>query len=104
MPENGGTPKYAPCGIDRTISPHQWGCARYEPQFTIHSPVSPSYVETVVNSRSAYIQVQVDKGNDHPIAGYSESDEIDTTGEILGPGKRKFRINIHGDGYRTVTL
>jgi phage tail sheath protein FI len=68
------------------------------------NPFSPSYVENVVNSRSRHIHVEVLKENLQWDAGYSESGEIEINGDILNDGQRKFRINIHGDGYRTIDL
>ena len=68
------------------------------------NPASPDYVETVVNSRSKYIRIEVNNANSNQIAGYSESGEITLNGDLIGSNQRKFRINIHGDGYRTVDL
>ncbi|NIN68746.1 MAG: hypothetical protein GTO63_29480, partial [Anaerolineae bacterium] len=68
------------------------------------NPFSPSYVENVVNSSSRHIRVEVLEENLQWDAGYSESGEIEINGEILNGVQRKFRINIHGDGYRTIDL
>jgi phage tail sheath protein FI len=68
------------------------------------NPASPSFVENVINSQSLNIRVKVQE-NSHVIAGYSESGEIDITKDsLLEPGQREFFINIHGDGYKKVTL
>ncbi len=68
------------------------------------NPSSPNYVETAVNSRSKNIRIDVNKVNSNTINGYSESGEITLGGDLLGADQRKFRINIHGDGYQTVDL
>ena len=68
------------------------------------NPASPNYVETVINSGSKYIQITINTTNSNQINGYSESGEIPLNGNLLGDNQRKFRINIHGDGYRTVDL
>ncbi|MGD9161905.1 MAG: phage tail sheath subtilisin-like domain-containing protein, partial [Desulfobacteraceae bacterium] len=68
------------------------------------NPASPDYVETVVNSTSKYIQVTVNTANSNDEPGYSESGAITLGGDLLGANQRKFRINIHNDGYRTVDL
>lgn len=67
-------------------------------------PASPDYVKTVINSRSNYLSVSVNVANSNQIAGYSESGEITLVGNLLGPNQNKFRINLHGDGFRTVDL
>lgn len=69
------------------------------------NPLSPSYVETVVNSVSKCIHITVvDTTNGNQIPGYSESGEITLNGDLLGANQRKFRCNIHGDGYRIIDL
>jgi phage tail sheath protein FI len=68
------------------------------------NPVSPDYVENAVNPRSKYIHIEVNTENDNVQAGYSESAAITLGGALLADGQRKFRINIHGDGFRTVDL
>lgn len=68
------------------------------------NPASPDYVETVINSSSKYIRISVNTANSNDVPGYSESGEITLNGDLLGENQRKFRINIHGDGYRTVDL
>ncbi|HET7461535.1 MAG TPA: phage tail sheath C-terminal domain-containing protein [Longimicrobium sp.] len=69
------------------------------------NPADPAYVETVVNSRSVYVRVAVNTGNTNQIKGYSESAVIDVNGAaLLGVNHRDFRININGDGFRTVDL
>lgn len=68
-------------------------------------PVSPEYVANVVNSRSKNIRIAVNTANSNDQAGYSEGAGITVDGSpLLGENQRKFRINLHGDGYRTVDL
>jgi len=69
-------------------------------------PKSANYVQTVVNSRSKFIRITVNPGNTNKIAGYSDGGEItiDGTSNLLGPGQRKFLINMHKEGFRTVDL
>ncbi|MBI5559231.1 MAG: phage tail sheath subtilisin-like domain-containing protein [Deltaproteobacteria bacterium] len=68
------------------------------------NPASPDYVETVINTASKHITVTVNTANSNQIAGYSQSAPITLGGDLLGVNQRKFRINIHNDGYRTVDL
>ena len=68
------------------------------------NPASPDYVETVVNSRSKNIRVTVNAANTNNEAGYSESGEITLGSDLLDTDQRRFRVNIHSDGYRTVDL
>lgn len=68
------------------------------------NPASPNYVETVINSGSKYIRIAANTANSNDEPGYSESGEITLNGDLLGENQRKFRINIHGDGYRTVDM
>ncbi|MEW6519567.1 MAG: phage tail sheath subtilisin-like domain-containing protein [Thermodesulfobacteriota bacterium] len=68
------------------------------------NPASPEFVETVINTSSKYITVTVNTANSNQIAGYSQSAPITLGGALLGANQRKFRINIHNDGYRTVDL
>jgi phage tail sheath protein FI len=67
-------------------------------------PSSPSYVETAVNGGSRHIRVKVLEDKLEWDAGYSEGGEIEINGDILKAAERKFRINIHDDGYRTIDL
>jgi phage tail sheath protein FI len=67
-------------------------------------PASPAYIESVVNAGSNYIRVTANKANTNQVAGFSESGAIDLTGEILGANQRKFRMNMHGEGFREVDL
>jgi phage tail sheath protein FI len=67
-------------------------------------PASPDYVESAVNPRSKYIHIDVNTANSNQQEGYSESAEITLGGDLLAENQRKFRINIHGDGFRTVDL
>lgn len=73
------------------------------PNLTLN-PASPDYAETVINPGSKFIRVEVSKQNDNQIAGYSEGDEIIVNGNLLTPNQRRFQINIHSDGIRTVDL
>lgn len=68
-------------------------------------PSDPSYVETVVNSLSVHLRVAVNTGNTSQLNGFSESAEIIVDGaDLLGANQRQFRINVNGDGFRTVDL
>lgn len=67
-------------------------------------PNDANFVESVVNSSSIYIRIQINTINDNDIPGYSEGDDITAVGDILGANQRQFRINLHGDGVRTVDL
>ena len=68
-------------------------------------PDEPGYVETVVNSLSVYVRVAVNTASTSQLNGYSESAEIIVDGaDLLGANQRQFRININGDGFRTVDL
>jgi phage tail sheath protein FI len=69
-------------------------------------PESADYVQTVVNSRSKFIRISVNSQNPNQIKGYSEGKEITVDGsDLLGSAKqRKFLINMHGEGLRTVDL
>ncbi len=68
-------------------------------------PASPSYVESVVNSLSTYLRVAVNTANTGQLNGFSESAEIVVDGsDLLGANQRQFRINMNGDGFRTVDL
>ncbi|NNG15169.1 MAG: hypothetical protein HKM89_01725, partial [Gemmatimonadales bacterium] len=69
------------------------------------NPGDPNYVESVVNSGSTYVRVSVNTANSNQLNGFSESAEIIVDGNpLLGANQRQFRININGDGYRTVDL
>ncbi len=68
------------------------------------NPASPNYVETVINSASKFIRIAVNTANSNDEPGYSESAGITLSGDLLGENQRKFRINVHGDGYRVVDL
>ncbi|NIM18426.1 MAG: hypothetical protein GTO45_41125 [Candidatus Aminicenantes bacterium] len=68
------------------------------------NPASPDYVENAVNPRSKYIHIDVNTANSNQQEGYSESAEITLNGDLLAENQRKFRINIHADGFRTVDL
>lgn len=68
------------------------------------NPDDTNYVETAINNASQYLQVAINEGNSNQIAGYSESAEITLNGNLLGENQRQFRLNLHGDGYRTVDL
>ncbi|HEX2190183.1 MAG TPA: phage tail sheath C-terminal domain-containing protein [Longimicrobiaceae bacterium] len=69
------------------------------------NPADPAYVERVVNSRSTYLRAAVNAGNGNLARGFSRSAEIDVDGnDLLGLSQREFRINVNGDGFRTVDL
>lgn len=69
------------------------------------NPDDPSFVESIINSRSIYLRVAVNEGNTNQINGYSQSGEIEVDGNpLLAAGQRQFRININGDGFRTVVF
>lgn len=69
------------------------------------NPDDANYVESVVNSASLYVRVSINTANGNQINGYSEGAEIEVDGgALLGSGQRQFRININGDGFRTVDL
>ena len=66
-------------------------------------PNAANFVTIAINS--PYIAVSVNPDNDNQINGFSESADIDVDGaDLLGPEQRVFRININGDGFRTVDL
>jgi phage tail sheath protein FI len=67
------------------------------------NPADPAFVGGI-NSRSKYISVDINVGNTNQIAGYSQSAPITLGGPLLGANQRQFRINVHGDGSRVVTL
>ena len=68
-------------------------------------PSDPAYVESVVNGLSTYLRVAVNTANTSQINGYSESAEIVVDGnDLLGANQRQFRLNMNGDGFRTVDL
>ncbi|NIQ53466.1 MAG: hypothetical protein GWN71_08495, partial [Gammaproteobacteria bacterium] len=68
-------------------------------------PADPRYVESVVNSLSTYVRAAVNTENTNQINGYSESGEVIVDGAaLLGTNQRQFRINLNGDGFRTVDL
>ncbi|MCP4559384.1 MAG: phage tail sheath family protein, partial [Bosea sp.] len=62
------------------------------------------FVETVVNGGSNTIQIAVNAANSNQVAGYSEGGDVTLGGDLLGASQRLFRINVHGDGLRTVDL
>jgi phage tail sheath protein FI len=69
------------------------------------NPASTRYLEREVNSRSAYIRAAANVANSNDEAGYSQSGLIDVDGAaLLGVNQRQIRININGDGWRTVTF
>ena len=68
-------------------------------------PASPAYVESAVNSRSAYLRVTVNAGNTNEARGFSEGAVVIVDGDpLLGVGQRQFQLNVNGDGFRTVDL
>lgn len=69
------------------------------------NPTDVNFVERVINARSIYVRVVLNTANTNQINGYSESGVIVVDGtDLLGPNQRQFRINLHGDGFRTVDL
>ncbi len=71
------------------------------------TPGTPTFVETVINSNSDYIQVTVETSgtpDENTVTAYSESGDIVTGGTILESGERLFQINIQGDGFRTIDI
>jgi hypothetical protein len=69
-------------------------------------PAQPNWVQNVVNSGSVYLRVAVNAANSNQTQGFSESDviEVDGTSDLLGAQQRSFRINVNGDGFRTIDL
>ena len=67
-------------------------------------PASTGYVEKVVNTLSKQIRVTVNTANDNQVAGYSEGAALTLGDPLVAAGQRKFRINIHGDGYQVADL
>lgn len=64
-----------------------------------------NYVAAVVNARSAYVRVLPNAGNTNQANGYSQSGRIVVNGSaLLGEGQRQLRVNVNGDGFRTVDL
>lgn len=68
-------------------------------------PGAPNYAPSVVNGRSVYLRVLSNPASSSQTNGYSESAEIEVDGDpLLGAGQRQFRVNLNGDGLRTVDL
>jgi Bacteriophage tail sheath protein len=65
------------------------------------NPASPSYVATVVNSRSAEIRITPNLANSNQINGFIQG--TPTTG-ALGANQRRLRVSINGDGFQEVDL
>jgi hypothetical protein len=77
------------------------------------SPDAARYVEAIVNSASQFVRVQAPDNLPENAAqanvenGYSESGIIlgaDTAANFVAAGQRNFRINVDGDGWRTVDV
>ncbi|WP_119730208.1 phage tail sheath family protein [Thermomonospora amylolytica] len=68
------------------------------------NPKSPSYVEDVVNSRSAYLRVKANRASTNHIAGFLEGTPMPGTGALIGPTQRKLQISLHGDGFQEIDL
>jgi phage tail sheath protein FI len=67
-------------------------------------PHSPSYVASVVNSRSKHIRVTPNASNPHQIAGFIEGTPLPGPGSLLGANQRKLGISMHGDGFQDLDL
>jgi phage tail sheath protein FI len=76
-------------------------------------PADPRYVEAIVNGASRYVRVQSLDNLPTNVAqanvenGYSESGLIsgaDGGADFIAPAQRKLRINVDGDGWRTVDI
>ncbi|MDY7088333.1 MAG: phage tail sheath subtilisin-like domain-containing protein [Actinomycetota bacterium] len=65
-------------------------------------PSSPTFAETVVNTRSSLIRVAIDADADDAEAGTSKSGANPATS--LPAGQRSLTIDVNGDGPRTVEL
>ena len=65
-------------------------------------PARANFVENVVTANSRFIRVVVERANDSTVAGKSVSGASAATS--LPAGRRKFVINVNGDGAQTVTL
>lgn len=69
------------------------------------NPGDSGYVANVVNRRSAYVRVVPNPANSNQANGYSQSGTIIVDGSaLLGAGQRQLRVNLNGDGVRTVDL
>jgi phage tail sheath protein FI len=68
-------------------------------------PDAPNYAASVVNSRSAYVRVRPNLASTNQVNGFSQSGVIDVDGDpLLGANQRQLRINVNGDGVRTLDL
>lgn len=66
---------------------------------------SANFVDNIVNSQSQYIETNANESNTNQIPGFSQSADIQITGSaLIGTNQREFRININGDGFRTVDI
>lgn len=70
-------------------------------------PNASNYVETVLEENATYLSVEVNTGNTNVINGYSLSDAIpapEGTDPYLTGSQTDVRLNLNGDGVRTVTV
>jgi phage tail sheath protein FI len=70
-------------------------------------PDAPRFVETIVNSSSGFVRVEAGDNADSAIRGYSQGALIvgaDNGADFIGADQRKFRMNLSGDGWRTVNI
>jgi len=70
-------------------------------------PDAAGYVEAVVNRDAVYVQVKQEDNAASAIKGYSESAVItgaDSDADFISGTQRKFRINVHNEGWRTVDI
>lgn len=68
-------------------------------------PADANYVARVVNARSRYVRAVPNLANSNQANGYSESGAFLVNGSaLLGANQRQFRVNLNGDGFRTVDL
>jgi phage tail sheath protein FI len=66
------------------------------------NPDAINFVEKVVNSKSKYIRVTIEPGNDSTTAGFSQSGANPQT--TLPPDKRSLMVNLNGDGAQLIAL
>jgi phage tail sheath protein FI len=68
-------------------------------------PGAPNHAPGVVNGRSAYLRVLPNLASTSQMRGYSEGAEVQVDDEpLLGAAQRQLRVNLNGDGLRTVNL
>lgn len=70
-------------------------------------PDSARFVEMVVNRASDYVRVKAGQNASHAEKGYSQGALLtvaDDTSDFIGAAQRKLRVNLSGDGWRTVDI